>query len=293
MNNLKEERVFLINEFSDEDKKRLLEVTDAVGRRLKKFDRKAAFLKKFTINMGKAYYNLYKKPKIVKIEKPKVEIKPEIIIVKPVIKIEPRIEVELDIPPSPVYIEPYKTIISDGVTVRSLFKDGMYSLFEPELNENDKNLILLLKKKLGNNAYKKNNVDENDLRKKLTKYSKKFKIEVNEPYYNKIKYYFSRDVLGYGRIDALLKDTDVKEIICNGINQPVIVTFKNNYDVETDIAYDDEMQLNQVIERFSRLIGRNLNEKNPFLAAELSIGNIQANLKTKLSGAKFAIRKRR
>ena len=43
MNNLKEERVFLINEFSDEDKKRLLEVTNAVGRRLKKFDKKAAF----------------------------------------------------------------------------------------------------------------------------------------------------------------------------------------------------------------------------------------------------------
>ena len=292
MNNLKEERVFLINEFSDEDKKRLLEVTDAVGRRLKKFDRKAAFLKKFTINMGKAYYNLYKKPKIVKIEKPKVEIKP-IVIEKPAIKIEPRIEVELDVPPSPIYIEPYKIIISDGVTVRSLFKDGMYSLFEPELNETDKNLILLIKKKLGNNAYKKNKIDENALRKKLTKYSKKLKIEVNEPYYNKIKYYFSRDVLGYGRIDALLKDTDVKEIICNGINRPVIITFKNNYDVETDIAYDDEMQLNQVIERFSRLIGRNLNEKNPFLAAELSIGNIQANLKTKLSGAKFAIRKRR
>jgi len=292
MNNLKEERVFLINEFSDEDKKRLLEVTNAVGRRLKKFDKKAAFLKKFTINMGKAYYNLYKKPKIVKIEKPKVEIKP-IVIEKPAIKIEPRIEVELDVPPSPIYIEPYKIIISDGVTVRSLFKDGMYSLFEPELNETDKNLILLIKKKLGNNAYKKNKIDENALRKKLTKYSKKLKIEVNEPYYNKIKYYFSRDVLGYGRIDALLKDTDVKEIICNGINRPVIITFKNNYDVETDIAYDDEMQLNQVIERFSRLIGRNLNEKNPFLAAELSIGNIQANLKTKLSGAKFAIRKRR
>jgi len=293
MNNLKEERVFLINEFSDEDKKRLLEVIKTAGRRLKKFDRKSAFLKKFTINMGEAYYDLYKKPKVAKVEKPKIKIKPEIIIEKPFIKIEPKIEIELDVPPAPIYIEPYKTIIFDGVTVRSLFKDGMYSLFEPELNENDKSLILLLKKKLGNDAYKKNRVDENNLKKKLTKYSKKFKIEANEPYYNKIRYYFSRDVLGYGRIDALLKDTDVKEIICNGINQPIIITFKDNYDVETDIVYDDEMQINQVIERFSRLIGRKINEKNPFLAAELNIGNIQANIKTKLSGAKFAIRKRR
>ncbi len=292
MNNLKEERVFLINEFSDEDKKKLLEVTNAVGRRLKRFDKKAAFLKKFTIDMSKAYYNLYKKPIVVKVEKPKIEIKPEIKIEKPIVKIEPK-SIELDVPPSPVYIEPYKTILSDGVTVRSLFKDGMYSLFEPELNENDRNIILLLKKKLGNEAYKKHIVDEKNLRIKLMKYSKKFKIQVNEPYYNKIKYYFSRDVLGYGRIDALLKDIDIKEIICNGINQPVIVTFKNNYDVETNIIYDDEMQLNQVTEKFSRLTGRTINEKNPFLAAELSIGNIQANIKTKLSGAKFAIRKRR
>ena len=290
MNNLKEEREFLINEFSDEDKRSLVEISRIITKRSKRFDRKSAFLKKFTINMGKAYYNLYYKPRFVKKAKPEIkEIKIE--VKKPEIKVEIKknIPFVLDEAPKPIFEEPY--IIIPEFNVKAFYKNGAYILDEPELNQNDKSILFNLKKKLGNKFYKERKIDENLLSKKLGKYSGKYKIKADEGYYKKIKYYFIRDVLGYGKIDALLKDKDVYEIICNGINQPILITYKDKYDIETNLAYDDERQLNEIIEKFSRALGKKLSEKEPFLSAKIDIGNIQANIKTKLSGAKFAIKK--
>lgn len=290
----KEEREFLINEFIERDKRELIGITKAVIKKPRLFDRKAAFLKKFTIDMSKAYYNLYYKPRFVKkaVKKEikyviKTEIKKPKFIKK--IKLE---KTKLEEAPKPVFEEGYRSIFLEGIPIKLIYSKGKYKLEEPELSENDKDVVFKLKKKLGNKVYKKGRLDEKDFREKMEKYARKFKINVDDDYYNKIKYNFVRDVLGYGRIEILLKDKNVSEIICNGINQPILIKYKNHYDVETNIEYKDEKQINEIIDRFSRLAGKKLEKKNPFLTANIDIGRVQANITTKLSGAKYAIRKK-
>ena len=79
------------------------------------------------------------------------------------------------------------------------------------------------------------------------------------------------DVLGYGPLDALLADPDVTEVMCNAHDE--IWVEVGGIVTRTDVAFADETQYRNVIERIVSAVGRRVDESSPMVDARLPDGS--------------------
>lgn len=92
--------------------------------------------------------------------------------------------------------------------------------------------------------------------------------------------------LGFGRLDELLNDKEVKTIQCDGANIPVKVT-RNNEVIETTIMLTEE-EIKSIVKRFAELANTELTE--PAFSARFNGLEISAYISV-FKGTKFIIRR--
>jgi pilus assembly protein CpaF len=99
------------------------------------------------------------------------------------------------------------------------------------------------------------------------------------------------DILGYGPLDAPLADPTVTEIMCNAYNQ--IWVERKGVIEPTDLAFTDEGQYRQVIDKIVTAVGRRVDESSPMVDARLPDGSrVNAVVPPlALNGAVLTIRK--
>ena len=79
------------------------------------------------------------------------------------------------------------------------------------------------------------------------------------------------EVFGMGPIEALMRDSDVSDILVNGPSQ--IYIERNGRLEETDARFRDDAHLLQVIQRTAAQVGRHVDESSPMLDARLHDGS--------------------
>ncbi len=80
-----------------------------------------------------------------------------------------------------------------------------------------------------------------------------------------------QDTLGYGPLDPLLQDQSVTEIMCNGYDG---IWVERAGKIEpTDLAFTDDTQYRQVIEKIVSAVGRRIDESSPMVDARLPDGS--------------------
>ena len=79
------------------------------------------------------------------------------------------------------------------------------------------------------------------------------------------------DILGYGPLDPLLKDSSIDEIMCNGYDD--IYVEKRGKIERTDARFADETHFRQVIEKIVSAVGRRVDEGSPMVDARLPDGS--------------------
>lgn len=82
----------------------------------------------------------------------------------------------------------------------------------------------------------------------------------------------SDDILGYGPIDALLRDDDVSEIMVNGPER-VFVERSGKLTKDPEIRFLDEDHVRRVIDKIVSEIGRRIDESTPMVDARLPDGS--------------------
>jgi pilus assembly protein CpaF len=81
----------------------------------------------------------------------------------------------------------------------------------------------------------------------------------------------SDDILGYGPIDQLLKDTDVTEVMVNG---PDLVFVERHGKIDkTGSSFVDENHLRRIIDKIVGQVGRRIDESTPMVDARLPDGS--------------------
>ena len=286
---MKEEQFFLVNNFLEKERKELENIIEVVqGKNAKKIE-KAVFIRNFTNELFKAYR---------KTKKSKIEIKTETLkekedLLRKKQEILNKLQELQQNLQTPQVIKPQesKDIILSKETgkalVRTEFDGTHYSIFEPELTKSDISLLEEVKRSLN----KVNLEDKQKLIILIKNLCAKYAIDYSDDYYDKIRYYVVRDVKKFWKLSPLIEDQDVSEIVCNGINKPITVRYKEKEDLATNIIFTSEDELNKFLQVILKKANQKVSVENPFLNITLGNINLQGTIGSEFVKAKFVITK--
>ncbi len=135
---------------------------------------------------------------------------------------------------------------------------------------------------------------ENYLKEKSKEIIRKYRIKVPPEAIDKFQYYITRDFIGYGKIDPLMKDDLIEDISADGVNIPIYIWHRTYESLPTNIVFKDEAELNSFIIRLAYLGGKNISIASPILDASLPEGSrIQLTYGNEVTrrGSTFTIRR--
>jgi len=113
---------------------------------------------------------------------------------------------------------------------------------------------------------------EEYLRAQIKHVFKRYRQRVPEESEEKFIYYLKRDFLGYGRIDLLMRDPNIEDISCNGVDTPIYVWHRSYESIPTNQAYESEEELNSIVTRLAYKAGHQISIANPILEGTLPEG---------------------
>ena len=102
-----------------------------------------------------------------------------------------------------------------------------------------------------------------------------------------------REMVGYGLIDDLIKDDLLEEIMVVGPKKPVFVFHREFEMMNTNIEFINEQEIEDLINKIAREVGRRVDVASPLLDARLSDGSrVNATIPpASISGGTLTIRK--
>lgn len=102
----------------------------------------------------------------------------------------------------------------------------------------------------------------------ITKYALSMGITPNLTW-NKVYYYVTRDMIGFGPIDVMMNDTNIEDISIDGVNKWVYVWHKKYENVRTNLILRTERELDDTIIRLVHIAGKHISTAYPIVDATL------------------------
>ena len=98
-------------------------------------------------------------------------------------------------------------------------------------------------------------------------------IPVSREYLDNLSQRILRDIIGYGKIDSLIQDDNLEEIMINGIDKPIFVYHRQHGMMKTNVEFSDERELMDLIDSIARQINRRIDQESPILDGRLTDGS--------------------
>jgi flagellar protein FlaI len=176
-----------------------------------------------------------------------------------------------------------------------------YEVVEPKLDERMKEIIKkvkeLIEQRLDVDLSKLNLAKAKEyLRLHIEDVIRYFKFRLSDEEVEIIRYYIERDFLGLGKIEALMRDPNIEDINCDGVNIPVFVFHRDPRlgSIPTNVVFEDADELDSFIIKLSQISGKSISITQPLVNGTLPDGSrLQATLATDIArrGSNFTIRK--
>jgi hypothetical protein len=271
---MKEEPFFLINDFLVKQRDELENVLKAVHPVSSKEIQKSIFIKNFTNELFKAYVN----------HKPKAQLAEHNSNLEKEDLVKRREEL-LRLLQSKTAVKEKKEVILSKETGISLVNrkiiNNQYIVEEPKINEIDKKVLDELKQKVTK--------EKDSLKNNLIEIYKNYNIEFTQEFYDKIRYYFIRDNEKYGMLSPLIEDNDVNEIVCESAENPISVNYKGQYDMKTNLKFESEKELKEIIQFLATKANQKVSAETPFLNVNFNNFSLSANYGNEFIKPKFVI----
>lgn len=97
--------------------------------------------------------------------------------------------------------------------------------------------------------------------------------DVPNEYLDRLSRKFLRDIIGYGAIDPLIQDDDLEEIMIIGTGKPIFVYHREYGMMKTNLRFNDESELRDLIDSIARQINRRIDQESPILDGRLIDGS--------------------
>ena len=85
----------------------------------------------------------------------------------------------------------------------------------------------------------------------------------------KILYHAERDLVGFGKIDALMRDPNIEDISCDGVNKPVYIWHRNHESIETNLQFENDDVLDNMVVKLVHMAGKHVSSAFPIVDASL------------------------
>jgi len=85
----------------------------------------------------------------------------------------------------------------------------------------------------------------------------------------KILYHAERDLVGFGRIDPLMRDPNIEDISCDGVNRSVYIWHRNFESIETNIEFENDDELDNIVVKLVHMAGKHVSSAFPIVDASL------------------------
>ncbi len=85
----------------------------------------------------------------------------------------------------------------------------------------------------------------------------------------KILYHAERDLVGFGKIDPLMRDPNIEDISCDGVNKPVYIWHRKYESVETNLEFENDEILDNMVVKLVHMAGKHVSSAFPIVDASL------------------------
>jgi archaeal flagellar protein FlaI len=203
---------------------------------------------------------------------------------------------------SDTYKEYYPLLVpfSYAAIVEDERNEVNYALLEPTLTEKDqKNLeelktILWEELTINTNTFGSIIESEKFLKKKVIETAVKYNMPIDGNILGKYQYYISRDFLGFGKIDGIMKDDNIEDVSCDGVNSPVFVWHRKYESIPSNVIFKSAEELESFVFKLAYLCGRHISIAQPILDGTLIDGSraqVTYGREVTPKGSTFTIRK--
>lgn len=183
-------------------------------------------------------------------------------------------------------------------------KDYLYQVVEPKLNKFEKALLEQLFMELGDVISLKG-VEDIDrltdtrktelLREQVDSLIAEYST-LRPRSFEKIFYYIKRDFVEFGPVSAMMRDSRIEDMWCNGLGIPVFLHHVAYSNVVTNVVFSTNEELNAYVMRVAQNSGRHLSKATPILDTVMRDGsriNITYGSEVSPKGSSFSIRRQK
>jgi flagellar protein FlaI len=113
----------------------------------------------------------------------------------------------------------------------------------------------------------------------------------------KYEYYVKRELVGYGRLDVLMKDSNIEDIKCTGHGKPVVVLHKNHSEmrwIRTNIVFPTEEDAEEITQKMLQRCGTMATNALPIVDARTPTNDrvaVRWSTDVSMTGTAFTVRK--
>jgi len=177
-----------------------------------------------------------------------------------------------------------------------------YNVIEPNISQTDGDIVnkvrLDLEERLDVDFTKLGEIKSKELL--VSEIEKSFTripdLNIDEQKKRVLIYYIQKEIVGFGRIDAIMKDPNIEDVSCDGIGIPIYVYHRNPRlgTLKTNITFLEKEELDSFVVKLAQKCKKSISIAKPLLDGSLPDGSrIQATLGTDIArkGSNFTIRK--
>lgn len=85
----------------------------------------------------------------------------------------------------------------------------------------------------------------------------------------KILYHAERDLVGFGRIDPLMRDPNIEDVSCDGVQKPVYIWHRKYESIETNLTFQEDTELDNMVVKLVHMAGKHVSSAFPIVDASL------------------------
>lgn len=186
--------------------------------------------------------------------------------------------------------------------VRVLFDKRDYSRFyyvvEPKASKQEledlETIKTVLQRALNINRETLEETQEDFLKQAVDDILNSYRLPSRKSNRAKIHYYIERDLIGYGKIETMMRDPNIEDVSCDGPGVEIFVYHRRFESLRTNVMWEDELELESYIIRMAQRCGKHISIAQPLLDATLMDGSrivMTLGREVSTNGSTFTIRR--